>query len=378
VTTALVAYNFAVVVQEFQRGVAARRKSKEESVFGALFRLVAKSRRRYGGYIVHVGISVMFLGFAGKSWETKKEITMSPEDTTTLGEYRVVYKGPRMEVDHEKRMVFADIDVYRGNDAPERIAPAQFIYKDAGQQMSTESAMFHTIENDLYVSVGTINPQSKQASFRIYINPLVNFVWLGVMILILGAMVSMWPELSFQEAGAFAYVRALGSVATMVMLSIVLAFAPSMAHAQQHEMRREGIVEQSEEERSLFKQLLCNCGTCPKEALETCTCGWAHNAREQVRADLAAGMTPEQILNKYKEQHGAGCVIVQATSGWNRAMWAVPLGLGAGGFGLIWYLVRRWRGPPNGGAGGATPKKKDQLPRDRYDDQLDKELRDLE
>jgi cytochrome c-type biogenesis protein CcmF len=381
VTSALVAYNIAVVVQEFQRGVSARLKKEEEGFFTAFFTLVSKSRRRYGGYIVHVGIAVMFLGFAGRSWEQKTELSMSPGEEATLGEYRIVYQGPRMEVDHEKRMVFTDIDVYRNGSAVGRVSPAQFIYKDEGQQMSSEVATYHTAANDLYISMGSVNAQSKLASFRIFINPLVNFVWFGVAILILGAMVCMWPEVSLkQEVGVFGYVRALGSVATMVMLSVFLALAPSIAltsssaEAQQHEMRREGVVEQTDKERILFKQLLCNCGTCPKESLETCTCGWAHSAREKVREDLAAGKTPEQIVDAYSAQHGESTVIVQATSGHNRAIWLVPLVIAAGGFALLWRLSAGWRA----GAQGAKRPKVAAGPHDEYDAKLDAELKDLE
>jgi cytochrome c-type biogenesis protein CcmF len=393
VTVALVAYNTAVVVQEFQRGVSARRKGKDhESILTAFARLVAKSRRRYGGYIVHVGIAVMFLGFAGKSWEQKKELSLAENQSTEIGEYSITYKGPRREVDHEKVMIFADVDVRRNGELVGTVSPAQFAYKDAGQQNSSEVAMFHTLRNDLYVAIGTVSPATKRASFRLYINPLVNLVWLGVVVMMLGCFVAMWPEVSFQEAGAFAYVRALGSVSSMMMMSVLLALAPSQARAQQQEMDRTGIVEQSEEERALFRQLLCNCGTCPKEALETCTCSWAHNAREAIRDDLRKGMSPEQIRKKYAEQHGEACVIVQASSGKEAALWIVPSILAIGGFGLIWHLSRKWRDNADEDSAAEDKAAEDRAEskraaddaavdsgrRDEYDDMLDAELRDLE
>jgi cytochrome c-type biogenesis protein CcmH/NrfF len=194
------------------------------------------------------------------------------------------------------------------------------------------------------------------------------------MILILGAMVSMWPEVSFQEAGAFGYVRALGSVATMVMLSIVLALLPSKAFGQQQQdMRREGVVEQSSEERALFRQLLCDCGTCPHEPLETCTCGWAHQAREKVRKDLDVGKEREEIVAAYAAEHGTDAVIVQATTGANRAIWAVPMAIALACLGFIIRLSMRWRR-----SGANEPEVKPSRKRDAYDDKLDAELRDLE
>ena len=73
-----------------------------------------KSRRRYGGYIVHVGIGLMFLGFCGKAWDVEKEASLMPGQSAEVGGYKLTYRGSRREVDLEKRMIFADMDVERG------------------------------------------------------------------------------------------------------------------------------------------------------------------------------------------------------------------------------------------------------------------------
>jgi cytochrome c-type biogenesis protein CcmH/NrfF len=188
-------------------------------------------------------------------------------------------------------------------------------------------------------------------------------------------MVAMWPEVSFQEVGPFGYIRAMAGVVTMTMLSIILALAPSIASAQQQQdMRRDGVVTQTEEERALFKQLLCDCGTCPHEALETCTCGWAHQARLAARAELAGGKSAQQIVSEYAKQHGSDAVIVQATTGANRAIWAIPALLALGGAGVIYKLSRRWRRETKEAETGAATAGK----RDEYDDKLDAELRNLD
>lgn len=119
VVIALAAFNTAVIVQEFARGVAARQRSSDKAgrpreLDALLIRLVDKSRRRYGGYIVHFGIVLMFIGFTGKAWSIDKEATMAPGDQVGLGDYTLTYKGSRMEVDVNKRMVFADVEVTRG------------------------------------------------------------------------------------------------------------------------------------------------------------------------------------------------------------------------------------------------------------------------
>ncbi|HZO13972.1 MAG TPA: cytochrome c-type biogenesis CcmF C-terminal domain-containing protein, partial [Polyangiaceae bacterium] len=376
VTVALVAYNTAVVIQEFQRGVSARQSKRDqtqEGIFLSLLRLVSKSRRRYGGYIVHVGISVMFLGFTGRAWESQKEISLSPGESVAIEEYELTYKGARTDVDHEKRQVFADLDVKRHGEFVGTISPHKNIYKASPMQPATEVARYWTFRNDLYVTVGVVNTQTKIASFRIHVNTLVILVWMGFGILLLGATISMWPEASLQEAGAFAYVRALGTTAMMVMLSLMLALYPSKAFGQQHEMRREGVVEQTPEERALFKQLLCDCGGCAHEALETCTCSWAHNARESVREQLANGKNTENIVTDYAAQHGSDAVIVQANTGFNRVLWILPFSLALIVGGLVVHRVIRWRRVGTAKKSGPTKTK-----RDEYDEKLDAELRAMD
>src|SRR5262249_22707113 len=88
-TILLVVFNLVVVVQEFGRGVSARQKRGEEGVLTSLYHLVAKSRRRYGGYLVHVGIALMFIGFVGRGWSVDKEASMSKGDTVRFEQYAI-------------------------------------------------------------------------------------------------------------------------------------------------------------------------------------------------------------------------------------------------------------------------------------------------
>jgi cytochrome c-type biogenesis protein CcmF len=231
VTVMLVAFNVTVVAQEFVRGVKARQKAKEdENLFESLFNLVAKARRRYGGYVVHVGIAVMFLGFTGRAWGVDKEISLSPNEEVQIEYYNVKYLGSRMEVDAEKRMIFTDLEVTRHGKPVGQIHPAKFIYVKGAEQPSTEVAKYMNVRDDLYVIVGMVNPQTKIAAFQLHVNPLVNLIWMGVGILILGAMFSLWPEVALEEAGVFGYIRAAASVAASVVFALLLAGGPAIAY----------------------------------------------------------------------------------------------------------------------------------------------------
>ncbi len=229
-TIMIVAFNMVVVAQEFARGITARQKNSAESVVASFFHLVAKSRRRYGGYIVHVGIALMFVGFTGRAWSVDQEASLAAGQSTTLEEYVITYAGPRMEVDSEKRMIFADVDLTRNGKSVGRISPAKFIYKTMPEAPATIVGRHITLKNDLYMIIGMVNPQTKIAAFQIHVNQLISFIWLGAIVLCLGAMVAMWPDVSMEEAGAFGYVRAAASVTTAVVFGFLLAGGSAQAY----------------------------------------------------------------------------------------------------------------------------------------------------
>jgi cytochrome c-type biogenesis protein CcmF len=247
VTIALAAFNVAVIAQEFQRGVSARRRSADkrgepESVLGALFSLVAKNRRRYGGYIVHLGIVGMFIGFVGSAWNLEREVTMTPGQTHEIGDFKLEYLGTRMcpgnpkcsaeeQADLNKRMLFADFHVVRAGHDLGLIHPAKFFYAKNPDGPTTEVSLLQSMRQDLYTVIGTIDPQTKRGTFRFHVNPLVMWIWSGGIVLILGACVSLWPEVAFGELGAWSYVRAGAGVTAGAAFSLWLAMSPSYAYA---------------------------------------------------------------------------------------------------------------------------------------------------
>jgi cytochrome c-type biogenesis protein CcmF len=244
---ALSCFNVAVIAQEFQRGVSARRRSADkrgeaESVLAAFFNLIAKNRRRYGGYIVHLGIVGMFIGFVGAAWNLETEVSMKPGDTHQIGSFDIKYLGTRMcpgnpkcskeeEADLNKRMLFADFEVRQGGKSLGTIHPAKFFFAKSPDGPTTEVSLLQSLRQDLYTVIGTVDPQSKRGTFRFHVNPLVVWIWFGGIVLVLGAGISLWPELSFGELGAWAYVRAGAGVAAGTALSLWLAMSPSYAFA---------------------------------------------------------------------------------------------------------------------------------------------------
>ncbi len=384
---ALCVFNAAIIVQEFALLLRARARTGAESatpkmlwwlgglpgLIHTLLSLSPASRRRYGGYIVHLGIVTMFIGFTGQSWNIDREASLLPGESYSVGDYSLTYAGPRMEVDNNKRMIFADVDVAKNGHTLERLTPAKFIYKKQPDSPTTEVAIGHRLRDDVYVIVGTINPTSKIASFQIHINPLVTWIWIGCLVLIAGSVVCMWPQLELGESRVWAGARGVAATAASIILGIMLAATPVGAQTMPHT----GTVHiTSDVERSIFGSLRCMCGSCPRDLLSTCPCETADEARENIRAKLRAGETRDQIITEYSAEFGAEALSVPPNHGVLRAIWAVPiLGIALGAFGLV-RLIRGWRAKD--GSHGAGQGKSEGPARDAYDAQLDEELKNLD
>ena len=244
-TVMLVAFNIVVVVQEFAAGIKARRTSagrrgERESVLEALYHLVDRNRRRYGGYIVHLGVVAMFMGFVGTAWTVDGEASLQPGQRFKLGGYELRYTraftcpghsacSRKQQSDLNKRMVFAELAVIRDGEPVGVIRPAKFVYERAPESPTTEVGLLRGFREDLYVALGTVNPESGRASFQFHINPFVSWIWIGLLVLIAGASLSLWPELTGGRLGAWTVARASAAVASSAALALWLAASPAAA-----------------------------------------------------------------------------------------------------------------------------------------------------
>jgi cytochrome c-type biogenesis protein CcmF len=409
----LCVFNVAVIVQEFWFLLRSRQRSASHGrtpailwllggipgLVHTIFMLPPQSRRRYGGYIVHFGIVVMFLGFTGQSWNVDREASLAPGESYGVAEYTMTYVGSRMEVDNNKRMVFADIDVYRRGAYQGRLSPAKFIYKKQPESPTTEVAIDHGLRDDVYVIVGSINATSKIAAFQFHVNPMVTWIWIGCLVLVFGSFICMWPQVELGESRVWTGARGLAATAASITLGIMLAATP-LARAQGTSSLHSGTVHiENEAERGIFEHLRCMCGGCERLPLSSCGCSTAEDARERVRAKIRAGETREQILEEYasaswpispgEQVHGADAVNIPANRGVLRAIYVVPvIAITFGGAGLA-RLMRRWRRdePGERGSGSGTGSGNSTHeggaarvggPPDAYDVRLDDELKDLD
>ena len=391
-------FNAAVIVQEFALLFMARTKTGAAKSTPAvlwwlgvlpgfvhtLLTLSPQSRRRYGGYIVHFGIGIMFLGFTGQSWNVDHEASLMPGESAFVANYKLTYVGERMEVDNSKRMIFADLDVSKDGEHRTRLSPAKFIYKKQPESPETKVAISHGFRDDVYVIVGTVNPQTKLAAFQIHVNPLVSWIWFGCLILISGSLVCMWPQFDLGESRVWAGARGIAATAASVMLGIMLAATPAAYAQTRPTAMPEGIPQgtgtvhiESDAERSIFGALRCMCG-CAGDTLATCTCGSADEARAKIREKLQAGQLRDEIIEQYAAQYGSDAYAVPPNRGALRAIFVVPVvAISLGAVGLA-GILRRWRGTRGAHAKSSEVHSAASGTHDAYDSRLDDELKDLD
>src|SRR5205814_7896853 len=99
------AFTLATITQEFVRGASVRKRNTGQDAVSAVMGMVLRGKRRYGGYVVHVGIVLMFIGFAGTAYQKEREIQMKPGTEEKLGRYTVRFDRLAHEEDRQKEMV---------------------------------------------------------------------------------------------------------------------------------------------------------------------------------------------------------------------------------------------------------------------------------
>ncbi|MCY0993657.1 heme lyase CcmF/NrfE family subunit [Nannocystis sp. ILAH1] len=185
----LCAFTFWTIVQEFYRGVALRRRQRPQSVLDALIGLVLRARRRYGGYVVHLGIVLMFLGWAGNAYKIERKTTLRPGDTTELGDYVIRHDGLRATEDWQKEMITAHIAVLKDGDQKTTLLPARWWYFQLPEQPTTEVSRYMTFGEDVYVSIQEVDMTTGWTQMSLYINPLVNWIWFGFAVMLAGSLI---------------------------------------------------------------------------------------------------------------------------------------------------------------------------------------------
>ncbi|HZY58325.1 MAG TPA: cytochrome c-type biogenesis CcmF C-terminal domain-containing protein, partial [Candidatus Binataceae bacterium] len=208
----LAAFVLGTVIVEFERGVMARGRMVHESPPRALVNLVAKNNRRYGGYIIHIGVVFAFVAIIGSSFfKTEVKRSVREGQSFEVGPYRLVYLGlSSLDTAHMENLT-ARLNVMRHGKSVEVLEPAKLLYKRQ-QQPATKVAIRATLASDLYVVLAGVDAKSGLVTFDVFLTPLVSWLWLGGLMMALGTVVTMWPNVREREAIAAAARRRVGEL----------------------------------------------------------------------------------------------------------------------------------------------------------------------
>jgi len=194
----------AVTLYEFYKGASARSRRSGKNFLVELWLLVARNRRRYGGYLIHFGIVLMALGVIGiEMFQTETQATVDRGEQIVLGDYSITYDDlAEFDTNDNRNVARAVVSVYRDGEKLDELYPRRDYFYESRQPM-TIPGVRSTMEDDFYVLLVDWQPISTQrATFKLYHNPLVNWLWIGSFVLIVGTMVAAWPEKETEELRA--------------------------------------------------------------------------------------------------------------------------------------------------------------------------------
>jgi cytochrome c-type biogenesis protein CcmF len=182
---------------EFLRGAGVLARQTGKNLAASMLLLVRRGTRRYGGFIVHLGIVIIFVGFAGYAFNQNVEKEMSPGSTMAIGPYTLVNQGNTQESDANKDVEFAQLDVLRdGKKVLEQpMSPSKVVYLVNGQPQ-TIVAIHSTLLWDLYVVYEGKNPDTGMPIIKAFLNPLVGWIWVGLGVTVLGTLIAITPSMS--------------------------------------------------------------------------------------------------------------------------------------------------------------------------------------
>jgi cytochrome c-type biogenesis protein CcmF len=196
----VIAYTFSVfvlasIVLEFARGTSARKALGSDSWTGAFASLVARNRRRYGGYVVHASVVLLAIGITGSSvYETVREARLRPGESMTVAGNRLLFRGFETRRAANHRAIRANVDVYRGDKYLGRLRPGKNQYF-AEDQVSNEVAIRHDplTGGDLFTIADQVNSDGS-IDLKVLDKPLVNLIWLAGFVFLGGALIALWPD----------------------------------------------------------------------------------------------------------------------------------------------------------------------------------------
>jgi len=205
-TFGISAFVLTVVATEFWKGTRARARIEGEGIGPAIIHLIGRNRRRWGGYIVHVGTVLIFTAFAGSAFDVEVRKVLNPGETVSIAspfghDYTLTYEGISSSVEGNFDRWVALMSVDKNGDRVGAMTTERRFYR-TNRQMVTEVGIRSTPVEDLYVILADVedfegmvgnNPDAQRIVVQVMVNPLVGWIWYGGVIITIGSLIALWP-----------------------------------------------------------------------------------------------------------------------------------------------------------------------------------------
>ncbi len=182
------------IVFEFWTATRTRAQTMGEGVFTAFVTLLLKSRRRYGGLIVHLGVVVAIIGIAVSSvYKVEREQTLKAGESLSIGRYSVRFDGLAAGERPTHILVWANLMAFKDGKPLHELVPGQRFYPNQQTPFASVDARYHWNE-DLYVILSAFERDGTSATIKVLINPMISWIWIGGGVILLGVIVAVLPE----------------------------------------------------------------------------------------------------------------------------------------------------------------------------------------
>jgi cytochrome c-type biogenesis protein CcmF len=190
----LCGFVFWSIVMEFYRGAKVISARTGMSMMMAAHELSMRNTRRYGGYVVHFGMVLVFIGLAGAAFNTETQKAMNIGESLKLGPYDLVLQSADTKVDRNYTAQRMIVEVLKGNKQIMMLYPEKRQFQGTEQAAGTMVAIYSTLREDLYVVYAGMDPESNLPVIHAFLNPLVKWIWLGGVWVVMGTLLALMPN----------------------------------------------------------------------------------------------------------------------------------------------------------------------------------------
>ena len=190
-TLVLLVFVGATIVVEFVRGTQARRHMTGEGAPRAFFTLVWRNKRRYGGYVIHLGALLMILAMVGGIYKDEKEVFLKRGETMAIGRYQIHFEDFREVPRQDSAVLAAEMHVSNAGKSLGTLLP-QKRFHPGSEQPHSMVGVLSSLREDLYLIL--VNYTKEGAALKALVNPLMMWMWIGSYLMTAGVLIVMWPD----------------------------------------------------------------------------------------------------------------------------------------------------------------------------------------